>query len=142
MALDPQGSALTKIFETLRNDTELQNIMGTVRLDTPDASRDPDTPYMVHSLAGADKDMLRSDSTYYWQGYDRGDTLDDIWKIARRVKILLTEERLSTSEVDIRFSTPEIFEPVPDPTDNVKRYRGRWPVQIYNKELVEQINQR
>jgi len=143
MALDPQGAVITKLFDVLTGDTELQSIFGgSVNLHPGEAGKDPEYPYMVHELSGTDKDILRGDGFYYLDIYSKAETLTEIWQINRRVKILLTEERFSTSDVQFRTGNIDQFEQVPDPTEGVKHYTGRWPLPYYKTELVNEITSR
>lgn len=143
MALDPQGAVITKLFNVLTGDATLQGLFGgSVNLHPGNAGKDPEYPYMVHQLSGTDKDILRGDGFYYLDIYSNAQTLTEIWKINRRVKILLTERRFSTSDVQFRTGDTDTFEQIPSPTEGVQHYSGRWPLPYYKTELTNEITSR
>jgi len=143
MPLDPQAAVNSELYDTFTGDSDLQTLFGgSVSLYPITANKDPDKPYMVHQLVGVDKDILRGDGTYYLDIYAQGTLLTDLWKINRRVKILLTENRFSTSEVKFRTGKIDQFDSIPTQDKNVNLYAGRWPLQYQKTELVDEITSR
>lgn len=137
---DPQGAVLDKIWDYLTTDSDLQDLFGgSVDLYPIEAEKDPEVPYMVHELVGVDKDIIRGDGAYYLDIYDKSDTVYDLWKINRRVKILLTENRFQTPYVQFRTGKIDSFESLPTKTKGMNHYSGRWPLQYQKTDLVQQI---
>lgn len=143
MALAPDEAIIKVMFETLVNDTELQDIFGgTVRLFPNYAPPDPTLPYFVHRVETEKQSKGDRIGKYYLDWWDHSGSQSTVWDIENRVFLLLDEGRFITTEAGLVRVDNEICNPVPESEPEIQHYHSRWSARHFAKHFVEQINAR
>lgn len=142
--LAPEAAVRRKLYNVIRGDTELQNLMGS---DFPiywlNAGEDPSGNYMVDNISLTELSEVGKSQgdyvlNYYYIGRDQG----TIWDVNRRLKILLHEQRYDTDNIYFRVRN-DIMEPATfEDLKKVQHYYSVWSLNVTESELIEEIDTR
>lgn len=149
-SLDADEAVIKVLYNTLINDTGLQDILGDFNIYNVHAGKDPEGDYFTHKLNSSKVDVGTKNGTYTLNWFtlstdgsgNKIESYSKAWSVKRRLFILLDDARLITEDVGLVRISNNNCNPISEPEKGIQHYASQWSIRYFAKETVEQINAR